>query len=135
MFGLNPWAIVGALGFFILSVGSAYFYGHAQGVNSEKAALADGYKDALDKFSGDVTKAAAAATADALKDFKDKTATLMAVAEQLTRAKGVMDAASNRLAASLKGGACNLTPVQRRLLECMRRPNSAGCAASPAASP
>lgn len=127
MLGLNPWAIAGGLAFFFLSVGGAYFYGHDQGVKSEKAALADGYQAALDKFAGDVTKAAATATADALKDFKEKTATLQRVADELTKAKGVMDAASSKLSASLKGGACVLSPVQRQLLECVRRPSSAGC--------
>ncbi len=129
MFGLNPWALLGALAFLFVSVGGAYFYGHDQGVKSEKAALADKYQSALDKFAHDVTKAAAAATADALKDFKAKTAVLEELAGQLKTAQGVMNVASSKLAASLRGGACVLSPVQRQLLECVRRPGSAGCAA------
>lgn len=130
--GLNPWAIVGALLGFILWTGGVYFYGAHVGHAEEKAATADGIKRTLEKFSADVTKAAADATADALKDFNDRTAALQEAAQNLNKAKGVMDAASSKLAASLKGGACVLTPVQRHFLECMRRPGSAGCSVTAA---
>lgn len=133
MFGLNPWVYVGLLVAFLVVGGGAYWKGSADGANGVKAQLADTYSQQLKKFSDDAVKAAAAATADALSDFTKKTAILDQLAEDFRKAKGVMYAASDKLAASLKGGACVLSPAQRQLLECVRRPHSPGCVAAPAA--
>lgn len=133
MFGLsalNPWVYLVVFLAFVVTGGGAYWMGRVDGANSVKAGLADAYAKNLDKFTGDVTKAAAKATADALADFREKTRILDELAEKFKTAQGVINAASSKLAASLKGGACVLSPAQRQLLECVRRPSSAGCSAS-----
>lgn len=130
---LNPWIYVGLLVAFLAVGGGAYWKGSTDGANGVKADLADSYSEQLKKFSDDAVKAAAAATADAIRDFTAKTTILDQLAADFRKAQGVMNAASSKLAASLKGGACVLTPAQRQLLECVRRPGSPGC--QPAASP
>jgi len=129
MLNLNPWVYVGLLVAFLAVGGGAYWKGSTDGANSVKAHLAETYQDALKKFSDDAVRAAAAATADALADFTAKTAVLDKLAADFRKAKGIMDHASSLLADSLKGGACVLSPGQRQLLECVRRPNSPGCVA------
>lgn len=124
---LNPWIYVGVLLAFIALGGTCYWKGSLDGANGVKADLAESYQDQLKKFSDDAVKAAAAATADALADFTAKTTILDRLAADFRKAKGVMDAASSKLADSLKGGACVLSPSQRQLLECVRRPGSPGC--------
>lgn len=131
---LNPWVFLVVFVAFVGVGAGGYFKGHSDGVNSVKADLADSYAKALDKFTGDVTKAAAQATADALKDFGERTKVLDELAAKFQTAQGVMNAASVKLAQSLRGGACILSPVQRQLLECMRRPSTAGCSAGGAPS-
>lgn len=128
MFGItNPWVYLGA---FMLLVGvglGGYFYGHNEGVNSEKAALADSYQTALNgvvKAAGDAAKSG---TAAALKDFQDKTKVLSDLAAQLQTAQETANAAASNLARSFKAGSCVLQPAQRRLLECVRRPSDSGC--------
>lgn len=130
MFGLsalNPWVYLVVFVAFVGVGGAGYWKGSVDGANGVKADLAQSYSDQLKKFSDDAVKAAAAATADALADFTAKTSILDKLAADFRKAKGVMDAASSQLAASLKGGACVLSPVQRQLLECVRRPSSPGC--------
>lgn len=134
MLGLNPWAILGGLVAVLLLCGTCYWKGSLDGANGVKADLASSYSEQLKQFSDDAVKAAAAATAGALQDFTAKTAILDQLAEDFRKAKGVMYAASDKLAASLKGGACVLSPAQRQLLECVRRPGSAGCAPPGAAA-
>jgi hypothetical protein len=131
---LNSWIYVGVLLAFMAVGGVSYWKGSLDGANGVKADLADNYAEQLKKFSEDAVKAAAAATAEALKDQTARLAILDQLAEDFRKARGVMYAASDRLAASLKGGACVLTPPQRQLLECVRRPSSAGCSA-PAVPP
>lgn len=124
---LNPWIYVGLLLAFIAVGGTSYWKGSLDGANGVKADLAQSYSDYLKKFREDAVAAAAQATADALEDFNKKTAILDRLAADFRRAKGVMDAASSKLAESLKGGACVLSPAQRQWLECVRRPGSPGC--------
>lgn len=134
MFGLsalNPWVYLVVFVAFVGVGGAGYWKGSVDGANGVKAGLADSYAANLKQFTGDVTKAAAKATADALADFTERTRVLDQLAEKFKTAQGVMNAASSKLAASLKGGACVLSPVQRQLLECVRRPSSPGCSASP----
>ncbi len=134
MFGLNPYEILGGLVGVLLLCGVCYWKGSLDGANGVKADLATAYSKQLKQFSDDAVKAAAAATADALQDFTAKTEILDKLADDFRKARGVMYAASDKLAASLKGGACILSPAQRQLLECVRRPNSPGCVAPGAAA-
>lgn len=128
---LNPWIYVGVLLAFVGIGLGGYFYGTHVGANSVKAKLADDYQAALQKFAGDAAKASAQATADALKDFAAKSAVLDKLQASITAAQGVINAASSKLAASLKNS-CSLTVAQRALLECVRRPDGPGCKPAPA---
>ncbi len=127
---LNPWIYVGVLLAFVGVGLGGYFYGTHVGANSVKAKLADDYQAALQKFAGDAAKAAAQATADALKDFAAKSAVLDKLQASIATAQGVINAASSRLAKSLKE-TCTLSPPQRALLECLRRPDGPGCKPAP----
>lgn len=132
---LNPWIY---LGVFVAFVGvglGGYFYGHHEGVNSVKATLADDYRDALKKFEGDAAAAAQLATENALRDFQGRLKVLDDLAKSFAKAQGVMNAASSKLISSLKGSTCVFSPAQRQLLECVRRPNSPGCAAAAPGDP
>lgn len=123
---LNPWIYLVA---FLAVTGAGlggYFYGHHAGENSVKAKLADDYQAALQKFAGDAAAASAKATADALKDFQAKAEVLDKLQASITQAQGVINAASSKLAQSLKNS-CTLAPAQRALLECLRRPDGPGC--------
>jgi hypothetical protein len=124
---LNPWIYVGVLVAFIAVGGGGYWKGSVDGANSVKADLADDYRDQLVQFNGEVQKAAAAATANALKDFAARMKVADEIVASITKAQGAINAASARLAASFKSGSCVLSSDQRRLFECMRRPGSAGC--------
>lgn len=118
----------GALLALSLAIG-AYFYGVHVGHAEAKAGQLDGVRT---EFQGYVTAAGVAAatgTAGALAEFKEQAATLASVANDLQRTNGVMNNAAAKLSASLRGGACILTPAQRRLLECVRRPNDTACTA------
>jgi uncharacterized protein YukE len=130
MLTLGPYAIAGALAASIVIGLSGYFYGHSQGYNSALAEQAETIKAALDDFQTRVAESADKATREALEEFKQKTALLGEVTEKIQKAQGTINAAASKLSASLRNGMCVLTPQQRMLLECVRRPNAAGCSAS-----
>lgn len=132
---LNPWIYIGVLLAFIgVGLGS-YFYGHNEGYNAALAEQAKSIQATLTDFEKRVGASADAATKAALAEFKEKTALLQSVGDSLAKAQGTINAASAKLSASLRGGACVLTPAQRRLLECVRRPDTAGCSSSPGTVP
>jgi hypothetical protein len=133
MFGLNPWALLAAGAVWIGSTLGAYFYGHNEGWNAALAKEAAGIQKALTDFESRVASSADAATRSALEEFKRKTAVLDGLGEKLEKQQGTIDAAAAKLSSSLRGGACVLGPSQRRLLECIRRPDTAGCSSSSAA--
>lgn len=125
----NPYAIIGGLVGLILLVTGAFFYGQHIGVQKEQAKQLVSVKD---QFAGYVTAAGAAAaagTATALADFKAQAGVLQNVADELRTTKGIMDNAAAKLAASLRNGGCFLSPDQRRMLECIRRPRDTACTA------
>jgi predicted NUDIX family NTP pyrophosphohydrolase len=124
---LSPWIYLGVVLALVAVGGGGYWKGSVDGANSVKADLADDYRDQLVQFNGEVQKAAAAATANALRDFAERMKIADDIVASITKAQGAINAASSRLAASFKNGACVLSPDQRRLFECMRRPGSAGC--------
>lgn len=133
MLTLNPWSIVAALGIWIGSTLGAYFYGHNEGWNAYAADQAKTIQVALTDFEHRVAASADAATKAALDEFKKKTAVLDDIDGKLKTAQGTIDAASAKLSASLHGSTCVLSPAQRQLLECVRRPNAPSCSAKPAA--
>jgi hypothetical protein len=133
VFGLNPWAIVIAGGIWIGSTLGAYFYGHNEGWNAALADQAAGIQKALTDFETRVAASADAATQSALEEFRRKTAVLDKLGDQMATAQGKIDAAAAKLSSSLRGGACVLQPAQRRLLECIRRPDGPGCSPGDAA--
>lgn len=132
---LNPWIYIGVLVAFIAVGLGGYFYGHNEGYNAALAEQASSIQKALTDFEGRVAKSADAATKAALAEFREKTALLQTVGDQLAKARETINAASAKLSASMRGGACVLTPAQRRLLECVRRPDTAGCPAGPGTLP
>lgn len=125
----NPYAIIGGLVGVILLVTGAFFYGQHIGRQGERSDQLVAVKDQFRGFITDAGLAAQAGTTAALGDFNARTAALGRVAENLRRTQGIMDNAANQLSESLRGGGCFLSPVQRRLLECVRRPGDAACAA------
>lgn len=125
--GINPYAWLIAGGIWVASTLGAYFYGHNEGWNAALAQQAAGIQKVLTDFETRVATSADAATKAALDEFKRKTAVLDGLGDQLTKAQGTIDAAASKLSSSLRGGACVLQPAQRRLLECIRRPDTAGC--------
>ncbi len=127
---LNPWIYIGVLLAFIGVGLGGYFYGHNEGYNAALAAQAESIQATLTDFEKRVASSADAATKAALAEFKEKTALLQTVGDSLAKAQGTINAASAKLSASLRGGACVLTPIQRQLLECVRRPDTAGCSSS-----
>jgi hypothetical protein len=129
---LSPyvWLVAGAI--WIGSTLGAYFYGHNEGYNAALAEQAAGIQKALTDFEQRVAATADSVTKAALEEFKAKTALLKSVGDQLDKAQGTINAASAKLSASLRGGSCVLSPAQRRLLECIRRPDTEGCAPAPA---
>lgn len=131
--GINPYAWLIAGGIWIASTLGAYFYGHNEGWNAALADQAAGIQKALTDFETRVASSADAATKAALDEFKRKTAVLDSLGAQMAKQQGTIDAAAAKLSNSLRGGACVLQPAQRRLLECIRRPDTAGCSSSPAA--
>jgi hypothetical protein len=127
MFGLNPWAIVIAGGVWIASTLGGYFYGHNEGWNAALADQAVGIQKALTDFETRVAASADNATRAALEEFRQKTRILGQLGADLEKTQGAINAAASKLSLSLRGGACVLGPAQRRLLECIRRPDTAGC--------
>lgn len=125
--GLNPWVFVVAGGLWIASTLGGYFYGHNEGYNAALADQAKSIQAALTDFEHRVAQSADAATKAALTEFKEKTALLADLGQKLDKAQGVINAAASKLSLSLKGGACVFTPLQRGLLECVRRPDTPGC--------
>jgi hypothetical protein len=128
---LTAWLVAGAI--WVGSTLGAYFYGHNEGYNAALAEQAAGIQKALTDFEQRVATTADAVTKAALAEFKEKTALLKSVGDQLDKAQGTINAASAKLSASLRGSSCVLTPPQRRLLECIRRPDTEGCAPASAA--
>lgn len=109
---------------------AAFFYGQHLGAQSVKAGQLD---TVAGQFQGYVTAAGEAARAGAEQagaDFRDRMATLDRLASNLRSAQGIMNNAASQLSNSLRGGSCLLTPDQRRLLECVRRPDAAACTAA-----
>lgn len=131
--GINPYAWLIAGGIWIASTLGAYFYGHNEGYNAALAEQAAGIQKALTDFETRVAASADAATKAALDEFKAKTDLLAAMGEKWEKAEGTINAAASKLSASLRGSSCVLQPAQRRLLECIRRPDSPGCSPEPQA--
>lgn len=124
---VNPYVLLIAGGLWIATTLGGYFYGHNEGYNAALAEQAKGIQKILTDFENRVAQSADAATKAALAEFKERTALLQTVSDQLAKAQGTINAAASKLSASLRGGLCVLSPPQRQLLECVRRPNTAGC--------
>lgn len=107
-----------------------FFYGQHVGYAERKAEEVDTLASKFKQYADDAGKAAHDGTAAAIKELQDKMAVLSDVAKQLNITKGIMDNAASKLANSLRGGACVLSPDQRRMLECVRRPMGQGCPAT-----
>jgi hypothetical protein len=112
----------------LVLIGGAYMQGRADGYDKRVAEQAAKQDQAIQDYTGKVTEAFTNAAHDAASDFIDKTAVLNTVATTLKNLKEKINGAAAELSRSLRDGGCFLTPQQRRLLECIRRPNEAGCA-------
>lgn len=125
----NPYAIIGGLVLTIALVLGAFFYGQHLGYQSRQAEETTVLAKQFQKYAEDAKANAKAGTEQALADFNAKTAVLDDIAKNLETAKGIMNNAASRLASSLRNGACVLSPGQRLLLECIRRPGDPRCVA------
>jgi hypothetical protein len=126
---LNLTAIAVAIGVLLLSSIGSFFYGRSTGFEACQAkqavALSQGFKD-LEKSGKDQQAADQ-------KSFDARMARLDGLAGKFSTQGDQINGAASRLSASLAarpsvGGSCNLTPGDRRLLECIRRPFETGCA-------
>lgn len=111
-------------------VAAAYFYGLHNGANGVKAGQLDTVTEQFDGFVVRAGAAAEAGTRQGMADFNARLATVDRLASNLRTAQGIMNNAASQLSNSLRGGACLLKPEQRRLLECIRRPDAAACSAA-----
>lgn len=118
--------LLGVLGLVV----AAFFYGQHLGAQSVKAGQLDAVSGQFQGFVTAAGDAARAGTEQGMADFKDRLATVDRLATNLRSAQGIMNNAASQLSNSLKGGSCLLTPEQRRLLECVRRPDATACTAA-----
>lgn len=122
-----------ALVTFIGGTTIAYFQGRADGYDKRVAQDDAGTVKALEHFGtkwADQNKRMETMMAG---EAADRDAARQNFADWVQNNQRNSDAALSRLVASFSGTAaagCFLTPVQRRLLECIRRPDSGGCTAA-----